>query len=112
MERCSLKPAFLIVLLLLTSSTSFAAEHYTEVWNPPEAQMQKSRPKARTPVSLQARKKHKGVTTVKKVADRGVSAQPAIVARGKTSQRQVSPATGLPRKIQPNGQVMRVAYPV
>jgi hypothetical protein len=106
-----LKPHILIVLPLLVSSTVFAAERYTEVWNPPEAQASKSKAKARNVVPVQTKKKRKSMTTVKKVADKTSVVQTAPVPRTKTAPKQSEPSLILPRKIGPNGQVLRVAYP-
>lgn len=103
-----MKPVFLTICLLVASSTVLAAERYTEVWNPPEAQTTKARAKARNVVPVQAKKKHKNVTSVKKVADKTSVAQPAAVPRVKPAPRQAEPVMELPRKIGPNGQVLRV----
>ncbi|SAL74549.1 hypothetical protein [Caballeronia telluris] len=109
-----MKPVFLTVLLLTLSSSVLAAERYTEVWNPPEAQTVKGKAKTRGVVPVQAKKKHKNVTSVKKVADKTSVAQSPSQAvpapRVKPAPRQVDPLMNLPRKIGPDGQVMRVGY--
>jgi hypothetical protein len=51
------------------------------------------------------------MTTVKKVADKTSVVQTAPVPRTKTAPKQSEPSLILPRKIGPNGQVLRVAYP-
>jgi hypothetical protein len=102
-----LKRVFLIVVLLIGSSPLFAAERYTEVWNPPEAQAVKGKSKAHASTQAAAKKKHKSATTVKQVADKAAIEPPPAQARPKASSpRQTEPV--IPRKIEPNGQVMRV----
>ena len=103
-----MKPVFLTICLLVASSTALGAERYTEVWNPPEAQTAKARTKAHNVVPVQAKKKHKNVTSVKKVADKTSVAQPAAMPRVKPAPRQAEPVMELPRKIGPDGQVLRV----
>jgi limonene-1,2-epoxide hydrolase len=99
-------------LLLAASSSVLAAERYTEVWNPPEAQTVKGKAKTRGVMPVQAKKKHKNnVTSVKKVADGTAVAQSpaqAVAPRVKPAPKQVDPLMNLPRKIGPDGQVMRV----
>jgi hypothetical protein len=105
-----LKPVFLTLALLLGSSSVLAAEHYSEVWNPPEAQTVKGKTKSRTATSTAsaAKKKRKSATSVKQVADKtAVDTQQTAVPRPKaTAPRPTEPV--IPRKIEPNGQVMRV----
>jgi hypothetical protein len=102
-----LKRAFLILLLVFGSSSLLAAERYTEVWNPPEAQAVKGKPKAHAGSQVAAKKKRKSATTVKQVADKAAIDTPAVPARPKAaSPKQSEPM--IPRKIEPNGQVMRV----
>jgi hypothetical protein len=107
-----LKRAFLILLLLIGAASSplFAAERYTEVWNPPEAQAVKGKSKAHAASQTAAKKKRKNTSSVKQVADKAAIEPPAAAARPKASSasspRQTEPV--IPRKIEPNGQVMRV----
>ncbi|SAK92491.1 hypothetical protein AWB79_06821 [Caballeronia hypogeia] len=105
-----MKRAFLIVCLLIASSSLFAAERYTEVWNPPEAQAAtKAKSKTHGAAQTASKKKRKtpASTTVKQVADKAAIEQsPAPVRPKATSPRQSEPV--IPRKIEPNGQVMRV----
>ncbi|SAK55591.1 hypothetical protein AWB76_02195 [Caballeronia temeraria] len=103
-----MKRVFLIVVLLIGSSSLFAAEHYTEVWNPPEAQPVKGKSKTHSATQTAARKKHKSATSVKQVADKAQIDQSPVTAHPKASSspRQTEPV--IPRKIEPNGQVMRV----
>ncbi|SAK96141.1 hypothetical protein AWB77_05578 [Caballeronia fortuita] len=101
-----MKRVFLIVVLLIGSSSLFAAERYTEVWNPPEAQSVKGKSKTHA-AQTAAKKKRKSATPVKQVADKTASEQPNATPRPKTmSPKQNEPV--IPRKIEPNGQVMRV----
>ncbi|WP_321792716.1 hypothetical protein [Caballeronia sp. J97] len=102
-----MKRVFLIVVLLIGSSSLFAAERYTEVWNPPEAQSIKGKSKPHPAVQPAAKKKHKSATSVKQVADKAAIEQPSVTPRSKPSApKQTEPV--IPRKIEPNGQVMRV----
>ncbi|SPB14730.1 hypothetical protein NOV72_01961 [Caballeronia novacaledonica] len=102
-----MKRVFLIVVLLIGSSSLFAAERYTEVWNPPEAQSVKGKSKAHAATQTAARKKHKSATSVKQVADKAAIEQPSVTPRPKSaSPKPAEPM--IPRKIEPNGQVMRV----
>jgi hypothetical protein len=105
-----LKPVFLTVLLLVASSTAFSAERYTEVWSA----VSKNKAKARNVMPVQARKKRKNVTTVKKVADKTSVAQTPALPRVKQAPKPnpaVDPIPQLPRKIGPDGLVMRVSFP-
>ena len=104
-----MKRVFLIVVLLIGSSSLFAAERYTEVWNPPEAQPIKGKSKTHPASQTQAKKKHKSAPPVKQVADKAAIAQPSPVPAQRpraSSPKQTEPV--IPRKIEPNGQVMRV----
>ncbi|SAK83140.1 hypothetical protein AWB75_05357 [Caballeronia catudaia] len=102
-----MKRVFLIVVLLIGSSSLFAAERYSEVWNPPEAQAVKGKSKPHASTQAAAKKKRKSATPVKQVADKAAMQQPSTSARPKASSRkQAEPV--IPRKIEPNGQVMRV----
>jgi hypothetical protein len=108
-----LKRVFITTVLLLGSlfaSSAFAA--YTEVWNPPEAQSMKKN-KARSVTPAAAKKKRKNATSVKQIADKA-AADSGIAPRVKAVQSQSQLPTPkqaepvIPRKIEPNGQVMRV----
>ena len=103
-----MKRVFLIVVLLVGSSSLFAAERYTEVWNPPEAQSVKGKSKTHAAAqTAAARKKHKSATSVKQVADRAAIEQPSATPRPKSASPKPAVPV-IPRKIEPNGQVMRV----
>jgi len=102
-----LKRVFLIVVLLVGSSSLFAAERYMEVWNLPEAQSVKGKSKTHAAAQTAARKKHKSATSVKQVADKAAIEQPSVAPRPKTASRKPAEPV-IPRKIEPNGQVMRV----
>jgi hypothetical protein len=102
-----LKRVFLILVLLIGSSSVLAAERYTEVWNPPEAQTVKGKSKPHASKQAAAKARRKSATQVKQVADKGAMEAPPAAARPKASSpRQTGPV--IPRKIEPNGQVMRV----
>ena len=102
-----MKRVFLIVVLLIGSSSLFAAERYTEVWNPPEAKAVKGKTKPHAATPAAAKKKRKSAPPVKQVADKAAIEQPAPTPRPKASSpKQTEPF--IPRKIEPNGQVMRV----
>lgn len=117
-----MRSVFLTVLLFFMAAPVFAvpglsAERYSEVWNPPESHGTKARPKAHaaTQTPVQAKKKRKSATTVKKIADRAAlesspGAAPSASAKGKTP-KQPLPMIDLPRKVGPDGRVMRVSYP-
>ena len=102
-----MKRVFLIVVLLIGSSSLFAAERYSEVWNPPEAQAVKGKSKPHASTQTAAKKKRKSAPPVKQVADKAAMEQPPAPPRPKASSRkQAEPV--IPRRIEPNGQVMRV----
>ncbi|BAN25899.1 hypothetical protein [Caballeronia insecticola] len=107
-----MKRVLLILLLLVGSSSLFAAERYTEVWNPPEAKAMKGKSRSHAATQTAAKKKRKSVTSVKQVADKGTIEQSAPApsqmprARASSSPKQSEPI--IPRKFEPNGQVMRV----
>ncbi|WP_250452907.1 hypothetical protein [Caballeronia sp. ATUFL_M2_KS44] len=107
-----MKLAFLTMAFVLGSSPAVAATHYTEVWNPPEVHVVKGKNKAHGATArTAAKKKRKSASAVKQVADKtaiGQSiAQPITPPEGKaSSSKQKEPV--IPRKIDPNGQVMRV----
>jgi hypothetical protein len=91
-----------------------AAERYVEVWNPPEAQMHKSKAKPRGVLSAQAKKKRKSGPAVKQVADKtnlappALSPAPAIPGHAKTAPRGTDSTPRLPPLIGPDGRVLRV----
>ncbi|MGU7813930.1 hypothetical protein [Burkholderia sp. AW49-1] len=66
------------LLALSFASTGWAAEHYVEVWNPPEARLPAARtPDARTPAARPGADAHAGGKTVEKHA----SVQPKAAVR-------------------------------
>jgi hypothetical protein len=106
-----LKLVFLTIMLMLgisSASAALAADRYTEVWNPPEAQAVKGKAKAHGNTQTASKKKRKSSTTVKQIADKAaLTPQPDAAPRAKAaSPKQTEPV--IPRKIEPNGQVMRV----
>jgi|SRR4051794_26228823 hypothetical protein len=107
MERNDLKLAFLTIAFVLSSSPVAAATHYTEVWNPPEVHVVKGKNKAHGASRTAGKKKRKSATAVKQVADKASIDQPVAASPRKgNSPKQTEPV--IPRKIDPNGQVMRV----
>ena len=83
-------PVSLILLtgvMAFSSAAAFAGERYTEVWNPPEAQTSKAKGRSHNLVPTQAKKKHKGGLTVKKIADRTTLAPRASSRRTPRSTR-------------------------
>ncbi|RQZ67941.1 hypothetical protein [Burkholderia sp. Bp9004] len=75
------------LLALTFASTGWAAEHYVEVWNPPEARLPAARtPDARTPAARPGADVHAGGKTVEKHA----SVQPKAAV--KPHKRRVAQA--------------------
>ncbi|WP_236572613.1 hypothetical protein [Burkholderia sp. 8Y] len=104
-----MKLAFLTMAFVLGTSPVLAAQRYTEVWNPPEVQSQPAKGKAKAHAASRtaAKKKPRSAAAVKQIADKAAIEQPAVAPRAKAaSPRQTEPV--IPRKIEPNGQVMRV----
>jgi hypothetical protein len=96
------------------SLAAAAAERYVEVWNPPEAQMHKSKAKPRSVLSAQAKKKRKSGPAVKQVADKTNIAPPALTpapanpGHAKTAPKGLDSTPRLPPLIGPDGRVLRV----
>ncbi|MDR5856929.1 hypothetical protein P9239_04790 [Caballeronia sp. LZ062] len=104
-----MKLACLTIAFALGTSPVLAAQRYTEVWNPPEVKSQSAKGKARTHTASRAaaKKKPRGTAAVKQIADKAAIEQPAVTPRANAaSTKQTEPV--IPRKIEPNGQVMRV----
>lgn len=101
----------LLIVLLAASSAATATEHYTEVWNPPEARATRphARPHARSLKHLAKRspKLAKGAADVRQAA-----AGPGRPAKQPRVVRQpVAPAgkrVDIPPVIGPDGQVLWV----
>lgn len=98
----------------LSSVVACAAERYVEVWNPPESQTHKAKPKTRNMVPVQAKKKRKSAPAVKQVADRTTVAPPALStgsasgARARVTPKPTDSTPRLPPLIGPDGRVLRV----
>lgn len=96
------------------SLAAVAAEHYVEVWNPPESQLHKAKVKPRATLSAQAKKKRKSGPVVKQVADKTNAAPPALSTtpsnpgRPKAAPKATDPTPRLPPLIGPDGRVLRV----
>lgn len=122
-------------LLCVLASTALAGEHYTEVWNPPEARQPEAHPSAsRTqgahPATPEKKAhahhgaKHKLTTTARvntrKVAEPALRASAATVPMlpnlpngsggGVKSNRDRTPV--IPPQIGPDGNVLQVSYAV
>ncbi len=104
-----MKLVFLTMVLLLGASSVLAMERYTEVWNPPEAQgAQAAKSKTRSHATqIATKKKRKASTSVKQVADKASAEASGVAPRAKSAMPKPSEPV-IPRKIEPNGQVMRV----
>jgi hypothetical protein len=110
MERNDLKLAFLTMAFVLGSSPVLAAQRYTEVWNPPETQSQLAKGKTKghaTSHTGATKKKRKNAAAVKQIADKAAIAPPVVAPPPKAVSPKASEPV-IPRKIGPNGQVMRV----
>ncbi|WP_158935724.1 hypothetical protein [Burkholderia sp. S171] len=98
----------------LGSLAAVAAQRYVEVWNPPEAQMHKSKAKPRGVQSAQVKKKRKSGPAVKQVADKTNLAPPALTSapanpgHAKTAPKGTDSTPRLPPLIGPDGRVLRV----
>ena len=98
----------------LGSLAAVAAERYVEIWNPPEAQMHKSKAKPRGVQSAQVKKKRKSGPAVKQVADKTNAAPPALTpsvpnaGHAKTAPKGTDSMPRLPPLIGPDGRVLRV----
>jgi hypothetical protein len=98
----------------LGSVAAVAAERYVEVWNPPEAQMHKSKVKPRGVQSAQVKKKRKSGPAVKQVADKTNIAPPALTpapanpGHAKMAPKGTDSTPRLPPLIGPDGRVLRV----
>ncbi|WP_235210694.1 DUF1328 domain-containing protein [Caballeronia sordidicola] len=96
------------------SLAAAAAERYVEVWNPPEAQMHKSKAKPHGVQSAQVKKKRKSGPAVKQVADKtniappALTTAPAIPGHAKTAPKGPDSTPRLPPLIGPDGRVLRV----
>ena len=96
-------------MLFAVASSGVAAEHYVEIWNPPEA-------RASTPHRLSAARrpapgKRVGPHTVTVHARRAPA--PVTKLAAKTETREIAPAhvpdmSEIPRQITPEGNVLRV----
>ncbi|KMQ80730.1 hypothetical protein BPMI_02502 [Candidatus Burkholderia pumila] len=106
-----LKLVFLTLVLLLgisSASSVMAAERYTEVWNPPEAQTVKGKSKAHGATQTAPNSKKKRKASTKQIADKAaLEPQAAAVPRAKATAPKPSEPV-IPRKIEPDGQVMRI----
>ncbi|TDN61099.1 hypothetical protein [Paraburkholderia sp. BL10I2N1] len=103
-------PLILPIALLSLASSAFAGERYVEVWNPPEARTVPARPGAQKKTGHKVAARKSPQTIAKKVTDPAaantVRATPPASAPVKV--RPLDPNTDIPRKIAPDGHVLRV----
>lgn len=110
-------------LLCVLASTALAGEHYTEVWNPPEARMPSAHPstpdkKAHAHHGTKHKLASTGRLATRKVAEPGLRASAAAVPMlpnmpagapgGSKSERDRAPF--IPPQIGPDGNVLQVSY--
>lgn len=98
------------LLLLAVTSPAFAGEHYTEIWNPPEA-----RGGVHHDPAPAAPKKHKRVVPRLVEAHMhhpAVAAAPKLTVKPRAidneAPRGTSGAPDIPRQFTPDGNVLRV----
>jgi hypothetical protein len=107
------------VALLSIASSAYAGERYVEVWNPPEARSAPARPAAQKKTGRKMSAKKPSQTIAKKVTDPAASTTSATGAAGATGAtsasasprvkvRPIDPNFDIPRKIGPDGHVLRV----
>ncbi|CAB3798359.1 hypothetical protein LMG28688_04708 [Paraburkholderia caffeinitolerans] len=108
-------------LLCVLASTALAGEHYTEVWNPPEARVPGAHPstpdkKAHAHHGTKHKLASAGRLGTRKVAEPAVRASAASVPmlpnnaapNGSKSNRDRTPF--IPPQIGPDGNVLQVSY--
>jgi len=103
------RPFILPVALLCLASSAYAGEHYVEIWNPPEARTAPTHAAAQKKTNHKAAVKKPSQTIARRVTDPAantVRAAPPASARAKI--RPLDPNTDIPRKIGPDGHVLRV----
>jgi hypothetical protein len=102
-------PLILPVALLSLASSASAGERYVEVWNPPEARTAPARPAAQKKNGHKVAARKSPQTIAKKVTDPAAStARTTPPASGPVKVRPLDPNTDIPRKIAPDGHVLRV----
>lgn len=106
--RPFLRTFILPVALLGIASSAYAGERYVEVWNPPEAQTAPARPGARKKTGHQSAARKPSPTIAKKVTDPAANNAGAAPAAPRVKVRPLDPNTDIPRKIGPDGHVLRV----
>jgi hypothetical protein len=95
--------------LLTVASTVSAAEHYVEVWNPPEARSGAPHAKLSHKQSMH---RHAAPRAVKYQVQRTPMPMPKLIAKQRGTQdglRTTAPdLTDIPRQITPEGNILRV----
>jgi hypothetical protein len=95
--------------IALSASGACAAERYVEVWNPPEARAAQAHGAAQKKTSRKAPAKKPSQTIAKKVTDPAASnAGSSPSATPPVKVRPIDPNIDIPRKIGPDGHVLRV----
>ncbi|MGF6776753.1 hypothetical protein [Paraburkholderia sp. GAS334] len=96
------------VALLGIASSAYAGDRYVEVWNPPEAHTAPAKPGAQKKTSHKTGARKPSQTIAKKVTDPAASTASAVAAAPRVKVRPIDPNTDIPRKIGPDGHVLRV----
>ncbi|CAG4889202.1 hypothetical protein [Paraburkholderia saeva] len=102
------------VALLGIASSAYAGERYVEVWNPPEAQSAPAKPGAQKKTGHRPAARKPSATIAKKVTDPAANSANAnananaVAAAPHVKVRPIDPNTDIPRKIGPDGHVLRV----
>lgn len=112
--RFILTGAVLCALLFDFSLPALAGEHYVETWNPPEARQRPHKPAAGArKAPRQKRAQNADHTTARKVADPAAAGSGSAAGTGNgtgagRTKRPLDLDHDIPRKIGPDGNVMRV----
>ncbi|OAJ56747.1 hypothetical protein A6V36_33160 [Paraburkholderia ginsengiterrae] len=95
-------------MLLAVASTGVAGEHYVEIWNPPEAQMQPSRSIKPKPRKVAVLPRHASNAAPRRVAEPVAKSLPNTRAAKGPRKAAMPNAADLPRMMTPEGNVLRV----
>ena len=104
-----MRPYILPVALLCLASSAYAGERYVEIWNPPEARTAPTRPATQKKTNHKSVVKKPSPTIARRVTDPAANTvRAAPPASARTKVRPLDPNTDIPRKIGPDGHVLRV----
>ena len=104
-----MRPYILPVALLCLASSAYAGERYVEIWNPPEARTTPAHPAAQKKTSHKTVVKKPSQNIARRVTDPAANTMRAAPpASARTKVRPLDPNTDIPRKIGPDGHVLRV----